>query len=487
MNESDRTPGIHLDINQEVFLDVVRDGDVIEDATVATEVTSFERIGDAYVLEGAIVFAGYIQRGEAGADEQGQEMDDILGFGMTDGSVEHVHHRMPFTFRVPVDGQPRSVMNVTSRIARWKLEVVGTGWVRVVADLAIFGLNAEEGYHFQCGAQEEGDVWFGQAPQLDASEDTDWVDSPQNRLLADEPSEVSDSASMKSGQSEGAQQEFELLRGSAQGDDSADAISWARGGADAQAPQPEGQGEPDSLPGELKRYDQALAGSGRESQSPVHSEAEPEQEHVRQPSSEPGDARTRREEEVSGAAGLQEPPVRESASEEDTAIAEFEFEHQLSADEIRRPPATLAEAGSLDTVRDGTVAGSPAAAGFGPQIRYGGWPDERDLLGDRDGRPAAAADSVSLESAPGDGAATAADADWERAEDKPGVGHMWSFVDFSAPERTYTMRFAIVLEEESVDDLAERLGCSKQELLRINRLSSGTTLYAGQTLLIPSR
>ncbi|WP_067933031.1 LysM peptidoglycan-binding domain-containing protein [Alicyclobacillus kakegawensis] len=486
MNESDRTPGVHLDIQQEVFLDVVRDGDVIEDATVATEVTSFERIGDAYVLEGAIVFAGYIQRGEADEGLPEQEMDDILGFGIADGSVEHVHHRMPFTFRVPVSGQPRSVMNVTSRIARWKLEVVGTGWVRVVADLAIFGLNAEEGYHFQCGAQEEGDAWFGQAPHLDAGADADWVDSPQTRV-ANEPSEVPDSASANETQNQSAEEEFELVRGPGQSDDAADAISWARGGADAQAPQPEGQGEPKSLSGELKHYDRALAGKDGESQPQVHAEAEPGQEGVREAASEPWDARTQREEEGDAASGLEPPPARESAREDGTAIAEYEFEHQLSADEMKRPPAAVAESGLLDTVRDFTDEGLTAPIGLGPQIRYGSRPDDNSPRGAGDGRAAAAADSVSKESVPSDGAVTESDAAWDEAQDKSGVSHMWSFVDFSAPERTYTMRFAIVLEEESVDDLAERLGCSRQELLRINRLSSGTTLYAGQTLLIPSR
>lgn len=158
MSETERSSHISLEIDQEIFVDVVQDGDTIEDATVSTEVTSFDRVGDAYILEGAIVFAGFMERSSDGAENSGY----VDAFSITDDTVdaEQFHHRLPFVLRVPVKSQARGIVNVASRISDWKLDVVSAGWIRIQGDLTIVGLSSSGGYHFQCGAQEDGDLFF---------------------------------------------------------------------------------------------------------------------------------------------------------------------------------------------------------------------------------------------------------------------------------------------------------------------------------------
>ena len=153
MSEADRNGQITLGVDQEVFIETVEHDHTVDDANVATEVTSFERVGDAYVLEGAIVFAGYLTK----ATSQSGAGHDLAA----NPYARHVHHRMPFTLRVPVQFQPRGVVNVASRISDWQLDVMSEGWLRVQAKLRVSGLNGKHGYHFQCGAQEVGDVLFG--------------------------------------------------------------------------------------------------------------------------------------------------------------------------------------------------------------------------------------------------------------------------------------------------------------------------------------
>jgi stage VI sporulation protein D len=64
------------------------------------------------------------------------------------------------------------------------------------------------------------------------------------------------------------------------------------------------------------------------------------------------------------------------------------------------------------------------------------------------------------------------------------ASELWSFVDFNAPERYYTLRFVLVTEEETLDAVADRVGCTRSELLRYNQLS-GDTLHPGQAIAVP--
>ena len=62
---------------------------------------------------------------------------------------------------------------------------------------------------------------------------------------------------------------------------------------------------------------------------------------------------------------------------------------------------------------------------------------------------------------------------------------MWSFVDFDGPEPTCTLRYVIVEQEASLDDLADQYGCSKMDLMRANRIEPETVIHPGQSLALP--
>jgi hypothetical protein len=523
MSEPDRAPLIQLSVDQEVFIDTVRDGDVIEDATVATEVTSFDRVDDAYVLEGAIVFAGYLT-GEG--VERGAEAGefDSLSIDFDGGSIaKHVHHRMPFVLRVPVNSQPRGIVNVASRLAAWNLEVISTGWIRVVADLNIVGLNGSQGYHFQCGAQEAGDLFFD--PSWDTDFDTAATRGESPTLgkppaLAD-PTVYGD-PSMAS-HSPGTNDAFE--------DVSADSVEreleWARGVEHSQFEADSGGRHEDAGTSELQGKVEALSDArgghepldAHDSESSVRENSRAESElgsHA--PEERRGDdmkseshagEHQRHETESSARQKRQRTADSQPASDKDelrsldhvldgqsltdqaedhqtdesappsTPVVEFEFEHQVSAVELSQSQAgpELPAESTEDFVPSRSFSDDEfhATAGFVPTVRVGS-----DL------GPSQSSD-VDLDSD-----------DFARSEHTPSVKQedwgdetthvdkdLWSFVDFNGPEAAHTLRFAIVMEEETLELVAERLGCSKADLMRVNRLTD-EPVYPGRSLLIPS-
>src|ERR1700730_2944156 len=110
MSEFERNPAIHIHIDQQVFIDSVIAGDSIEDPTVSTEVVGFDRVQDEYVLDGAIVFTGYIrhsdqQEREITAEDLNGDVSDLLA-DEEEITVQQIHCRMPFHVEVPVDAQP---------------------------------------------------------------------------------------------------------------------------------------------------------------------------------------------------------------------------------------------------------------------------------------------------------------------------------------------------------------------------------------------
>ncbi|GMA52344.1 hypothetical protein GCM10025857_37010 [Alicyclobacillus contaminans] len=452
MTQSEKAPLIQLSVDQEIFMDTVWEGDTLEDATVATEVTSFDRVGDAYVLEGAIVFAGYLTRPAKGASSPGEDTLSVNASG--DQYAKHIHHRMPFTLRVPVKAQARGIVNVTSRIAEWQVDVVGSGWIRLAAELTVSGLNGSQGYHFQCGAQENGNLFF--SPDWNHSYDA--VDRAPDEVVTAAASDVEQSTSDPHPHSEAA--EFAWTRGPTadeKADDEesrprqepldaevrakADELSLARGGhglpeADAdqpsEPPAPTGEEAAEVAREELRALDQAIDG-------PDEGDGE-----TRKPSSSPV-----------------------------SPTVEYEFEHQLNAEELAVEPSAQpvhpspwSVAGqfradeaelSLDeapTVRVGSDLG-PATA----------WDEETSSV--RSEQAKALEEHVTEQDA------STVDKD------------LWSFVDFNGPEAFYTLRFAIVMEEETLESVVERLGCSKSDLQRVNRLTDDR-VYPGQPLRIPN-
>ncbi len=414
MGETERSPHISLEIDQEIFVDIVQDGDTIEDATVSTEVISFERVGDAYVLEGAIVFAGFMDRSNVDGTQEDSSDGFVDALCITDDTmdVEQFHHRLPFVLRVPVKSQSRGIVNVASRISDWQLEVVSAGWIRIQGDLTIVGLNGSQGYHFQCGAQEDGDLFFKETVETISVEAPPAYDARNSEASAyDQPAdEYDDFVAANSGTDEPkveyASEPVESNNRSYAEETSDKANSEAELGKD------------------LQRLSRAFVQS-----EPSQSWEQPEQP--------------------------QKP------------VASFEFQDQVS--DLSTPAVGTGQT-------EFKPSKSFSDAGFRAAF-------ERTVEADNDEAVPAADEAVeeTVEVSETRGA--------EAADDETRTvsvrDNMWSFVDFDGPERTCTLRFVIVEHEASIDDLAEKYGCSKLELMRTNRISPETVVRPGQSLALP--
>lgn len=468
LGESDRAPQTHFEIDQEIFIDSVADGDVVEDATVATEVTLFDRVGDAYVLEGAIVFAGYTKRDELHEDEAQEEAGDALSFNLDEESVRHFHQRLPFVLRVPVKAQPRGIVNVNSRISSWKLEVVGAGWMRILGDLTVLGLNSHQGYHFQCGAQEEGDLFFqpswsgevgGYTQELhqvedvrpdsngdleDAAEHSSYDLSPADNVPADQNSDPVSAYQLTRGE-EGdgdIRQAYDGNHNAAQNVEQAtdsggaDAISHARGGHEStDATGSEGprsqtkaaDNQEDFSSNELQRLDRLFGVKDDSEKSSVNSAKVVVEDNQNTDDNAPK------------AGKRAEDPTTESASREN--VVEFDFEHQVA--DLGGVEESSGSAEELQV--------NPRS----PEIVVG--EHHEDATDER-----------------GEGVSTTPE-------------EMWSFVDFNQPDTKYTLRYVIVMEEESLQEVSIRLDCSPDELIRLNKLDSDAIVHPGQPLAVPQQ
>ena len=138
-------------------------------------------------MEGAIVFAGFMDRSSDGG---GSDYVDALSITDETMDAEQFHHRLPFVLRVPVKSQARGIVNVASRISDWDLGVVSAGWIRIQGDLTIVGLSAAGGYHFQCGAQEDGDLFFKESVETVSIEAPPAFDPRSSEVPDDEEVDV---------------------------------------------------------------------------------------------------------------------------------------------------------------------------------------------------------------------------------------------------------------------------------------------------------
>lgn len=142
MPEEERTRKIVLEVDQQVFTDVVHGDETMEEYSAPTEVVTFEQRGDSFFLEGNILFSAFLR--------EPQELSAALDAS----SIKHMRHRMPFDLRVPVSGQSQTMLNVSVEMPEAELCVLGPGWVNVKGALEITGLDDRAGYVAHCGAQE---------------------------------------------------------------------------------------------------------------------------------------------------------------------------------------------------------------------------------------------------------------------------------------------------------------------------------------------
>lgn len=492
MGETHSTPQVQIEIDQELFLDSVQEGSVIEDAAVATEVTAFERVTDTYVLEGAIVFSGYTRHPEQ--EDAVHEERGLDALALDDEStVGHFHHRLPFVLQVPMKAQPRGIVNVNSRISSWSLEVISAGWIRIRGDLTLIGLNGNEGYHFDCGAQEEGDLLFH----------SPWVNEPEKG--AREEYEVEQRAVQENGERRDAKA-IQLVQGAKEdgaffanpigvtgtqnevrhGENAAPAGDGdkQKSGKSAYPKDPDGE-ETVRSSGNHGTDDEEGDNSARATDTTDSVKPEVRETDEGQPENTEGEeARDFTSEALhrldrlfgKGAAakksGVQEPPAenspgvsrrsKETAAEvakvnkesdgegrdvvEPGRVVEFDFEHQL---DLGQPSVREPQAGGQSSPH------APARQSDGLEIVVGHQDRGIEVQGD------------------------------EPEGTEQLERNMWSFVDFDKPDTTYTLRYVIVTEAETVEQIAVREQCSRDELARLNQLATDALVKPGQSLVLP--
>ncbi|QRF23201.1 LysM peptidoglycan-binding domain-containing protein [Alicyclobacillus sp. TC] len=460
--QNQQTPMISVAIDQEVFMDSVREGDRVEDATVATEVISFDRVEDTYVLEGAIVFAGYLASQEKGKSSEGKNTQIV----MDDDPVIHVHHRLPFILKVPVHAQPNGVLNVKSRLAGWKLDVSGDSWLRVQGNLQIAGLVDKGGYHFQCGAQEIGDLWVSLPDRPQSThvnelssqgmkETNAWVGEFRGETEASESESLMSDTVSNVESDTFAEQSFNAQ------DQGQDTPFPVRGMED---PEEEGDSAErlNRVTLETEQLSEARAGHGLQIQEDVN---ESKESRGNKENQTPSDINSSADSTVLGAAAELEALDRfvVSDTEEQKPLAEYSFENQLS--EKQEAQFEEKEAISFSASRAFSDSGFHANLAFSKDA----------------GRIQQTRTEPVVEPSPSNGAFQEPETSFERSMDNKSL---WSFVDFNAPERFYTLRYVVVEEGETLQMVADRVGVLKSEMIRVNRLET-EDIWVGQTLLIP--
>ncbi len=143
--EQEERHAIELFIDQQVFMDSVHGNEKVAELSAHTEVTTFEYRGNDLFLEGNILFTAYLETdSEENPSQSSVQSDD----------VQNLQHRMPFDVKVPVKFQPKGLLNVQVQIPDATLHVLGPGWTNIQAFLVIDGLSPAGGYVAHCGAQE---------------------------------------------------------------------------------------------------------------------------------------------------------------------------------------------------------------------------------------------------------------------------------------------------------------------------------------------
>ncbi|MDB5084702.1 MAG: hypothetical protein JWN30_1588 [Bacilli bacterium] len=159
MSEDHGISTIQFKVDQQLQLEGARSISEIEDVSIATEITSFDRQSDTYFLEGAILFSGFIRETlDQTPGQWSQPVSDV--FGAEPGAAGHngvhpLYYRLPFELHVPIAAQEGPFFNVTARVGAWNLAVNAEDQVHAKADLIIQGLSGAGGYEFLVGSQQE--------------------------------------------------------------------------------------------------------------------------------------------------------------------------------------------------------------------------------------------------------------------------------------------------------------------------------------------
>lgn len=137
----DQYPEIRIEVDQRLPLETAVIGEKVDNATVSTEITHFDRVGDTYILEGILSFSGTV----ASAARDGDPEQALF---------VPVDYQLPFALRIPTSGQP-DYLDVKTRMRDWQIGVLPPNYLQVQAELTVTGLDARNGYSFYCGDQED--------------------------------------------------------------------------------------------------------------------------------------------------------------------------------------------------------------------------------------------------------------------------------------------------------------------------------------------
>ncbi|GLV13807.1 hypothetical protein Heshes_14910 [Alicyclobacillus hesperidum] len=492
MSEGGREPLIRLPVDQEVYVEAVTAGDTVEDATVATEVVAFDRDHDMYQLEGAVVFAGYVRK------EAASGAGDAAG-------IVHVHQRLPFVLRVPISAQTPGLVNVKSRLSGFALTVAGDHWLRARGHLEIHGLSGEQGYHFRCGGQEIGELEPRDREGEELEVASEAVEAVRDAALDDTKSIVADAVEKvaKDVEMEGAGDSPDSFAAASTDAEIAE-VTFAEP-AHAVNVDPAVWGESRSAdeenvpPGDVEP--QALVEAGDFRQAPADDETNDERFIREQAVEDVSAARaghgwadassetefaSRGEETdrkqlseldrffVQPVQAVSEPSVVEPTAPVQTGdsraepVASFEFEHQVDLEQAAVQDAAPSLSLPVEVARSELAEEATVA----PKVTIS----------------AAVPSDIDVDTA-GDVAETAGGATLERSEKtlvSIGDHSLWSFVDFNGPETRYTLRYVIVMEDETLEAVADRCGCLPSELQRANPWLDGPVV-PGMALAVPSQ
>ena len=476
---------IELFIDQQVLIDTVSGGEHVAEFSALTEVDTFEQRGEDLYLEGHILFSAFLDAPAAPELSAGPEQEEGAG------GVRQIQHRMPFDLTLPVAAQGAGTLNVTVEVADAVLDVLGPGWIHIRALLTVDGLAAGGGYTAHCGAQEA--VVAPAPPPPGASGDA-----------ADSALQASPEPAPGAGVS---------ARPEAAGVRSAERAEPADGrpptyerlfGAGAAA---FGQAPPPAPGGGFAERESSLSAEGWKSQ------LEDADRALHGPFSP---FRTGR------ATPAEEAAVLSAKDPEDGAVAHFHMEGaeadandaepEQARGDAAGPDGTAATAGpgaeaetAARTEWNGGVTSPPSESEPRSPLPPGSAQGEMGAreFADADGAVAAfplwqggaaktpaaasfAAESSSSSASAEEGVQTSYNAIPEAPVEMTAAEWFWKTMGVPAEEARFTMKFRIVQEAETLEEIAQVYRVSAAELQRANQLRSDV-VETGDLLYIPLR
>lgn len=494
---------IELFVDQQVFMDVVHGNEQIEEFSALTEVTSFEQRGENLYLEGNILFTAYLKQAKAAV----QDDHEVAPGSTSEETVEHISHRMPFDVTVPVDAQIAGMLSVAVTVPDTTVDVLGPGWIHIRALVQIEGLSPEGGYVAHCGAQEaivpalpnvetdtspaadaDQDAWNAYAQQFtqqqsaaddslaqtQTADQTPSVSSVDSADAAPKPSSVTKPLALE-----------DLLQplGQRQGDVPDAPFSPGKhfGQASAKAAQtePESSLSEDGWKTQLAGADRALFGTF----SPYRTGRAQDEESAQKSSAEqtPDTGGTAADAShhfhfESVDLGADPPPATGASDHVEKLKAEFESARSEWQDAVLQPAPEPAMPIPL----------TPPQAQ--PVVDVHLDVQKVNVHKEELAEAAVPVSSVSVDESKKAGEVTMSYTAVPETDKKEWTAAQWFWNTLNIPsgENAYTMRFRIVQEAETLDEIASHYATSAADLLRVNPLLEGG-LQAGALLYIPTR